>query len=109
MTQGAERLPRLGLCRAELRSGRPRTARGGVRDPVRARVGESGAESVQAEVLIVVVPVPLWRGGWRARRCLASWSPWRPPGLPGWVARCWPASGWRSARRALRDGCSAMW
>jgi hypothetical protein len=33
MTQGAERLPRLGLCRAELRSGRPRTARGGVRDP----------------------------------------------------------------------------
>jgi hypothetical protein len=33
MTQGAERLPRLGLCRAVLRSGRPRTARGGVRDP----------------------------------------------------------------------------
>ena len=68
MTQGAERLPRLGLCRAELRSGRPRTARGGVRDPFRARVGESGAECIQAKVFVFVVPVPPQRRGWRVMR-----------------------------------------
>ncbi len=75
----------------------------------RARVGEGGAESMQAEVFIVVVPVPPQRGGWRVMRYLAPWSPWRPPGR--WDARSWPAvaSGWRTARWALRDGCSARW